>query len=301
MAPSIITTSRGISASALKSTGMSQYYKPNRQPDYNFGGPKWRLSRSKIDLFLECARCFYLDNKLGVARPPGFPFNLNSAVDELLKKEFDTHRANGTQHQLAAAYGVDAVPFDDPRMDEWRDALRRGIQHIHKPTGMTVRGGVDDVWVDKDGKLIIVDYKATSKAGKIESLDEDWHRGYKRQLEIYQWLFRQNGFEVSDTGYWVYANASKDRKAFDAKLEFEVTLVPYTGSTSWVEGALLDLKVCLDSNTVPAPAAECDYCRYREAAGKALLAAIPKLEHKLKNATMTENDEKASKETPKLF
>lgn len=283
---------------------MSQYYKPNRQPDYNFGGPKWRLSRSKIDLFLECARCFYLDNKLGVARPPGFPFNLNSAVDELLKKEFDTHRANGTQHPLAAAYGVDAVPFDDPRMDEWRDALRRGIQCVHKPTGLTVRGGVDDVWVDKEGKLIIVDYKATSKNGKIESLDEDWHRGYKRQLEVYQWLFRQNGFEVSDTGYWVYANASKDREAFDAKLEFEVTLVPYTGSSEWVEGALMSLKACLDSSEIPAPAAECDYCRYREAAGKALIKAMPQRSpapaKSAKIALASKNDEKET-DTAKLF
>ncbi len=244
---------------------MSQYYKPNRKPDYNFGGQKWRLSRSKIDLFLECARCFYLDNKLGVARPPGYPFNLNSAVDELLKKEFDVHRAKGTQHPLAKSYGVDAVPYDDPRMDEWRDALKRGIQCVHKATGLTIRGGIDDVWVDKDGKLIVVDYKATSKTGKIESLDEDWHRAYKRQLEIYQWLFRQNGFKVSDTGYWVYANASKDREAFDGKLEFEVTLVPYTGSTDWIEGALLKLKACLDSDALPVAGADCDYCRYREA------------------------------------
>lgn len=250
---------------------MSQYYKPNRQSDYNFGGPKWRLSRSKIDLFSECERCFYLDNKLGVARPPGFPFNLNSAVDELLKKEFDGHRAKGTQHPLAKAYGVDAVPFDDPRMDEWRDALKRGIQCLHKPTGLTVRGGVDDVWINKEGELIIVDYKATSKNGKIEALNEEWHRGYKRQLEVYQWLFRQNGFKVSNTGYWVYANASKDREAFDAKLEFEVTLVPYTGSTDWVEGALGRLKDCLDSSVIPAASADCDYCRYRESAGKALM------------------------------
>lgn len=284
---------------------MSQYYKPNRQPDYNYGGPKWRLSRSKIDLFLECRRCFYLDNKLGVARPPGYPFNLNSAVDELLKKEFDTHRAAGSQHPLAAAYGVDAVPFNDPRMDEWRDALKRGIQCLHKPTGLTVRGGVDDVWVDKDGKLIIVDYKATSKNGKIESLDEEWHRGYKRQLEVYQWLFRQNGFAVSDTGYWVYANASKDRKAFDAKLEFEVTLVPYTGSTEWVEGALMELKACLDSAEIPPAGAGCDYCRYRESAGKALMKAKLQLEPKPKGAKIAASDEKdqtpGSTETAKLF
>ena len=42
-------------------------------------------------------------------------------------------------------------------------------------------------------------------------------------------MLRQNGFTVSDTGHWVYANASKGKAAFDWKLEFDLTLVPYTG------------------------------------------------------------------------
>ena len=67
-----------------------------RSPDWNYGGPKWKLSRSKIDLFVECPRCFYLDNKLGVSRPKGPSFTLNIAVDALLKREFDTHRAHKT-------------------------------------------------------------------------------------------------------------------------------------------------------------------------------------------------------------
>lgn len=251
---------------------MSLFYKPNRNPDYSYGGPRWTLSRSKIDLFSECPRCFYVDNKLGVARPPGFPFNLNSAVDALLKKELDTHRANGTKYPLAEAYGLDAIPFAHENMDAWRDALKRGVKTVHEPTGLTVRGGVDDIWVNKDGELIVIDYKATSKDAKIESLDEDWHRGYKRQLEVYQWLLRQNGFKVSDTGYWVYANATKDRAAFDGRLDFELTLVPYTGSTDWVDDCLVRLKACLDSDEIPPAGAECDYCRYREAAGKALMA-----------------------------
>ena len=252
---------------------MSQYYKPNRNPDWNFGGPRFRLSRSKIGLFLECKRCFYIDNKLGVARPPGFPFNLNSAVDALFKKEFDTHRAAKTAHPLMQAYKVDAVPFDDPRMDEWRDSLKRGITHQHIKTGLLVSGGVDDVWVNPKGELIIVDYKATSKDEKIVALDQEWHDGYKRQMEIYQWLFRQNSFQVSDTGYFVYANASRDKQAFDGQLEFEVTLVPYVGNTDWVEGTLQELKECADSREIPPPGEECDYCKYREAAGKALLQA----------------------------
>lgn len=254
---------------------MSQYYKPSRNPDWCYGGPKWRLSRSKIALFLECPRCFYIDNKLGTARPPGFPFNLNSAVDALLKKEFDIHRVNATAHPLMKAYGVDAVPFVHADLGRWRENFK-GVECQHGNTGFTVAGAVDDVWVNPKGELIVVDYKATSKDEKIEALDKDWHDGYKRQMEIYQWLLRQRGFAVSDTGYFVYANASKDREAFDAKLEFEVTLVPYTGSADWVDATLQAIKDCLDSPNVPAKAADCDYCNYRETAGKALMQRAPK-------------------------
>jgi hypothetical protein len=250
---------------------MSGFYKPDRRPDWNYGGKNWRLSRSKISLFLDCPRCFYIDNKLGTARPPGYPFNLNSAVDALLKKEFDSHRAQKTPHPLMKAYGLDAVPFAHAKMDEWRDSLRAGIVCEHA-SGLTVCGGVDDIWVTPKDELIVVDYKATSKDGKIESLEEEWHDGYKRQIEVYQWLLRQNGFTVSNTGYWVYANAHKDKEAFDGKLEFELTLVPYKGDDSWVEGTLAQIKACLDSAALPDPAGNCDYCRYREAVGKKMLA-----------------------------
>ena len=61
---------------------MSQYYNSQRTKGLytpNASEP-FKLSRSKIDLFLSCPRCFYFDRKLGVGRPPGFPFALNSAV-----------------------------------------------------------------------------------------------------------------------------------------------------------------------------------------------------------------------------
>lgn len=253
---------------------MSQYYKPDRNPGWNYGGDRWRLSRSKIGLFMECPRCFYIDNKLGTARPPGFPFNLNSAVDALLKKEFDIHRSEKTSHPLMETYGVKAIPFQHPKMDIWRENFK-GIDYKHPSTGFTVSGAVDDVWVDEKGELIIVDYKSTSKDEKIEALDKDWHDGYKKQMETYQWLFRRNGFPVSDTGYFVYANAGKDKKAFDGVLEFEVTLIAYTGNDSWVEPTLLSIKECLDSEKLPSVGDGCDYCTYREMVGKKMQRYMP--------------------------
>ncbi|OGD79868.1 hypothetical protein A2368_03085, partial [Candidatus Collierbacteria bacterium RIFOXYB1_FULL_49_13] len=208
---------------------MSQYYTPNRQRNlYDPASSQpFRLSRGKIDAFIKCPRCFYLDRRLGVAQPPGYPFSLNSAVDKLLKKEFDLHRAEGTPHPLMKNYGLDAVPLADDRMDEWRDSLRRGITFQIAGSNVIVTGGIDDMWVNPAGEYIVVDYKATSKEEEV-NLDADWQDGYKRQMEIYQWLFRQNGFAVSSTGYFVYCNGITDKEAFDGKLEFAIKLIPYT-------------------------------------------------------------------------
>lgn len=245
---------------------MSKYYNPQRSKNLYTpnSAEAFRLSRSKIDFFLNCPRCFYLDRRLGVGQPPGYPFSLNSAVDELLKREFDIHRAKGTKHPLQKKYKIDAIPLAHKKIDEWRDSLRRGITYHHADTNFKITGGVDDLWVRPNGELIIVDYKATSKKEEV-NLDAEWQIGYKRQMEVYQWLFRQNGFKVSHTGYFVYCNGNSDAKAFDGKLEFDVSVLPYKGNDAWVEQAILDAHKCLNSEKMPAASADCDYCAYRDA------------------------------------
>ena len=245
---------------------MSKYYNPHRKSNLYtpYSLYPFRLSRSKIDLFINCPRCFYYDRRLGVAQPPGYPFSLNSAVDKLLKKEFDIHRADKTSHPLMATYGIDAVPYNSPEINRWRDALRGGIEYLHKETNLLITGGIDDVWVNPQGELIIVDYKATSKDEEV-TLDAEWQIGYKRQMEIYQWLFRRNNFKVSTTGIFVYCNGETDKKAFDAKLEFNIKLIPYKGDDSWVEQTIKDAHQCLTSNHLPDPGPDCDYCKYRKA------------------------------------
>ena len=247
---------------------MSDYY--NSRRNRNLFDPAssepFRMSRSKIDLFMNCQLCFYLDCRLGVGRPPGFPFALNSAVDALLKKEFDIHRAKKRAHPLMSAYGLkDTVPYEHEDLDLWRSNFK-GIRFVYKPSNLLVTGAIDDVWVDtKTGELSIVDYKSTSKEEKV-TLDKEWQIGYKRQMEVYQWLFRQNDFKVSPTGYFVYCNGKTDREAFDAKLEFDIDVIAYTGDDAWVPKALADIRTCLMAPKPPKPATTCDYCSYRKSA-----------------------------------
>lgn len=247
---------------------MSKYYNPTRTRNLfdPQGKEPFALSRSKIDLFLECPRCFYLDRRLGVGRPPGFPFSLNSAVDKLLKKEFDIHRAKQTSHPLMKTYGIEAVPFAHEDMNEWRENFK-GVRFHHEPTNFIVTGAVDDIWELADKTLAVVDYKATSKDTEV-NLDADWQIGYKRQMEVYQWLLRAKGFSVSNTGYFVYCNGSTDKSAFDGKLEFDVKIIPYTGNGNWIEETLTAIKGVLMDENIPPASADCDYCLYRQAVTK---------------------------------
>jgi len=224
----------------------------------------YALSRSKVDMFLKCPRCFYLEQRLGIKIPSGPGFSLNSAVDCLLKKEFDIRRAEGVSHPLMEAYGIDAVPARHADLEIWRENFK-GIRALHRPTNFELFGAIDDLWINSRGEYHIVDYKATSTTHEI-SLDDQYKKWYKIQAEFYQWLFRARGFKVSDTAYFVFANASKDRKAFDAKLEFDVTIIPYEGDNSWVEGTLEKMKECLDGDSPPAAAEDCEYCQYVEKA-----------------------------------
>lgn len=233
-------------------------YVPGSSTPYPF-------SRTKLDNFLKCPRCFYLDRRLGIRPPSGPAFAINIAVDELLKREFDICRKDEVPHPLMVENGINAVPWPSLfEHEEWRNN-RKGIRFLHEPTNLQVFGAVDDIWVNEQGELIVVDYKATSKAKKIKSAEDigGWYEAYKRQLEIYVWLLRQqDGCTVSNDIYWVYANGDKKKDAFNGRVEFDMTLIAEQADDSWVDEALINAHACLQSDMPPAPSPDCDFCKY---------------------------------------
>jgi CRISPR/Cas system-associated exonuclease Cas4 (RecB family) len=236
----------------------------------------FKISRSKIEQFMQCPRCFWLDARLKIKQPSSPPFNINKAIDELFKKEFDAYRAKAEPHPIMQEYAVDAVPFQHEKLDEWRETFV-GVQTLHKPTNLLVFGAVDDLWVNPNKEIIVVDYKATAKDREV-SIDAGWQISYKRQMEIYQWLLRQNDLAVSDTGYFVYANGRLDLDGFFNKIEFKTKLIPYTGKTDWVEPTLEKMKACLEADMPPVGQSimggECEHCAYARSRTALTLQAL---------------------------
>lgn len=222
------------------------------------------LSRTKIQDFIDCPRCFWLDRRCGISKPSMPAFSLNIAVDSLLKREFDAYRSRGEPHPIMIQYGINAVPYQHPELETWRNNFK-GVRHHDQPSNIILYGAVDDIWVEASGDLIVVDFKATASQEKNITLESPYRQRYKTQLEIYQWLLQQCGFKVSSRAFILYCNANKDRDAFDGRLEFSTQLIEHTGDFSLVGNMLHWARVVLMLDTPPAPAPECEWCKYRTA------------------------------------
>jgi len=227
---------------------------------YSEGLAYMRLSRSKIELFQRCPRCFWLNVNAKIRQPSGPPFSLNVAVDHLFKNEFDAYRGGGVVPPRLAAAGIDCIPAAHADLSKWRHNFT-GVSAVHEPTGLELFGAIEDLLVDRQGLYYVVDYKATAKAGEV-SLYAEWQISYKRQVEFYQWLLRRNGLRMADRAWFVYANGIKDDGPFDDVLRFRTTLIPYDGDDSWVEPTIASAHACLAQTAAPDPASNCEYCSY---------------------------------------
>ena len=263
-------------------------YDPPRKTDLaNYGGPRWKLSRSKISMFLNCRKCSFIDNRLGLTAPPGFPFNLNKALDMALKNEANYIRKMISEgHDLPFPQNIETMPtslaplmeqsgmrpFIHKDVAQWQKE-RGGVEYYHgKETDFEITGILDDVWTPADptdDTLFVVDYKGTAKKEVPNNLKTLIYDDYKRQIEIYQYLLRKNGFNVSNKGYFVYAIAKSNPENLNYYLEFDVVMIEYEGNDDWIEGTIQEIKQCFDQPKSAAAGlpegADCDLCKYRGA------------------------------------
>ncbi len=220
---------------------------------------KKKLSRTRIQNYLNCKKCFYLEEIYGLGRVPMPPFLINSTIDTLLKKEFDIYREKKQAHPYFSLCDLeDTIPAQHAELDTWRNVFS-GVKHV--VDDVLIFGGIDDLWINSKKEYIVADYKATSKKD-VPTIDSKFGKIYKNQIEFYQWLLRKNGLNVSNDSYFVYCNGKKNLERFDNKVEFDIHMIKYTGSDEWVEKTIHDAIECLKNNDVPKSSENCDHCNY---------------------------------------
>ncbi len=158
-----------------------------------------RLSPSKLNLFRECPRCFWLDKVRRIERPRGIYPSLPNGMDRVIKTYFDglrSARALPKELEGNLPKGVTLYP-DQEQLDRWRN-WRTGLEYQDQD-GSMLFGAVDDVLV-AGTRHIPFDYKTK---GSVTS-EEDAIKYYQNQLDCYALLLQENGLPVADYGVLLY-------------------------------------------------------------------------------------------------
>ena len=234
----------------------------------------YELSRSRVETFLRCKACFWL-HQIHKIPPPEIPsFTINSTTDILLKRDADTVRGKSALPLWEQAGLEHIIPFDHEHLNNWTNSLHYGLNDsyfntVHKETNIKFGGGLDDVYLNTETDQIhIIDYKSQAQGTrnpdtyevKPSSLNDPWKIGYKRQMDMYVWVARQKGLNVSSTGYFVYVDAQHkhiegmliDRDPTIAWMKFNASIIPYEADTSWVEPTLVEIRnFLMNQSTIP--------------------------------------------------
>ena len=227
-----------------------------------------KISRSGLKLFLECPRCFWLDVHHHIKRPPGYPFTLSIAVDYLVKKEFDTYRAEGTLPPVLINAGIkDAKLYNGEYLSEWRNNFK-GIAYEDEKFNAILYGAVDDVLEFSDSSLGVIDYKS-SGAREITIYDD-----YQKQMDVYNYILKQKGYETYPEAFFVFYKVIKEGETgFGNALKFTEEVRPVKVNTGWVGPAFEAAVELARSDSVPESGTNgkdghCDHCHYVEMASQ---------------------------------
>ena len=249
-------------------------YKPEQFEPYE-------LSRFRIENFVRCPACFYMQQVEGI-KFPDFPgYNINEATDVLLKRHFDKFRSLQMTPPLLERLGYsEFIPYNHPDFEKWTQSLHFGAEGrmntVVESVNLKVGGGLDDVWQNTEtNELHIVDYKSTSQksAGRQISLDDPFKAPYKRQMDLYIWVMRRMGFPVSDKGIFLYVDGDRFTNTDFVQdgiglMEFKVTILPYHSDDSWIYPTLEAIKSLLECERRPVHAEGCQHGAFIKAAWK---------------------------------
>ena len=220
-----------------------------------------QLSPNSLNLYYECPHCFWLDKKMGIKRPPPYPYALNAAVDTLLKEEFDKYRKKKELHPLLVANNIPAKLFPKQELlNEWRNNFK-GIRYYDAELDATLFGAVDDVLEFTDGKLAPLDYKSTGS--RVATV----YDRFQIQMDIYTFLLEKNGYKTVRKGFLAFYIVDKENGFID-RLPFKKEIHMIDTDPTYVQETFKEAVELLRKDTPPPHAPDCKFSQWLKEASK---------------------------------
>ena len=220
----------------------------------------FKLSRTKIDLFFECRRCFFLDQKFGIKRPHGTPLVLSNRIVDDFKKELNICRIEKNIHSKVKELNKNLIPISHNKLEEWKNSFK-GASFLDDSTNLLIFGVVDDIWLNRStNKNHSVIIKSNSKKNQM-SYENIWP-GYWRQLSLYSFLLSKNLLPMSSTGILVFINTPTSVDQMENKKNFNLNIFEKILDFDWIEPTIKEISKTLNKETSPESSKKCKYCNY---------------------------------------
>ena len=208
-----------------------------------------KLSPSKLNLFIECPRCFYLAMKKGISRPGGAFPSLPSGMDLVLKKYYDNYRGDLPPELKEKVEGV-LLPDEEliKKFRNWRTFK-------FEEEDALMYGAMDDC-LKKDDFIIPLDFKTRGFDLKEDSTDY-----YQNQLDCYALMLEKNGYKQPGYAYLVYYIPIEVKE--EGKVEFKIEIKKMEVDPSRAYKTYRDAVELLKKEEIPTSADGCGHCDYR--------------------------------------
>ena len=166
-----------------------------------------RLSKSALDKFVNCPRCFYLKYKNKVDQPDMISSKVWKGIERICSAHYEKHRlAKTTPDNLIGQVPEGAIPYQGDRIDMkalryWGKGLAFRVEGIDVTTALDdmiqVGEYVEDISVPKYN---VIDWKSKSKPTDEKSTDDL----YQNQADVFDTACNVNGYPTDHKVYFDY-------------------------------------------------------------------------------------------------
>jgi len=233
------------------------------------GSWDFSLSASKLGIFKDCKRCFWLQMTRKIERPRGIFPSLPGGMDRIIKSHFDQHRGDMPPKLRGQVPGVLWGSVEEiNKLRNWQSGMKPIIKTPHGTVSLI--GALDDLATDM-GLFSPVDAKTKGSPVK----EGDTEKYYGHQGDCYALMLRETGKPPSGKAYFfnvwpdmIYSNTTVGQSPGPIQLQFDQrTMVIDVDANRAVAMICQATELLRTADPIKGPEASktCDYCKHHNA------------------------------------
>jgi hypothetical protein len=213
------------------------------------------LSKSSLEGFKSCPRCFWLEKNAKLKKPEGIKASIMDGIDDAMKRVAEHAVLNcAPAHYLREVQG--AKPFRNRALlntfMSWRTFQARIKAGKHEAL---IWGQLDDLIEWQDGRVSPWDFKSNGKERDWEDYTERYNT---LQADMYEILLKAQGLTTTGEAYFTYSWPVVSAKGV---MEFDFKTVKTKPDANRAIKVISEALDCL-GGPEPESNPECEYCSF---------------------------------------